>query len=68
VTGASIEVRERTDDRSYTVDGTKARAFLGFLPAFTVKDAAVDIKARFDSGYWKETSEPHFKNVAHGLV
>jgi nucleoside-diphosphate-sugar epimerase len=66
-TGAAIELRERSDDRSYTVNGDKARE-LGWTPKKTVLDAAVGLKAMFDSGYWKDTSEPHFQNVAHGIV
>jgi nucleoside-diphosphate-sugar epimerase len=65
---APIEIHGRSDDRSYTVDGKKARDLLCFEAKKTVSDAAASIKAFFDAGYWKDTSEPHFKNVAHGLV
>jgi nucleoside-diphosphate-sugar epimerase len=49
VTGAKVLVGPATDDRSYTVDGTKAREALGFVPRKTVRDAIVDLKVGFDS-------------------
>ncbi len=45
---AFIEVGEATDDRSYTVDGTKAREMLGFAPKRTVADAVREIAASID--------------------
>ena len=69
VTGARIEVRERTDMRSYMVDGTKARELLGFVPGRTISRAVVDMKARFDSGYWKDsTTNPAYQNVVSGVL
>ena len=68
VTGAKIEVHERTDNRSYTVDGTKAK-LLGFTPHRTIRGAVEDMKARFDSGYWKDsTTNSSYQNVVAGVV
>jgi nucleoside-diphosphate-sugar epimerase len=68
-TGAKIEIGPATDDRSYTVDGTKAREVLGFTPRLTVRDAIWDLKARFDSGMWKDSETNHvYQNMAEGLV
>jgi nucleoside-diphosphate-sugar epimerase len=48
LTGAGVIVGPATDDRSYTVDGTKARKILGFTTSKTVKNAVRELKARFD--------------------
>ncbi len=48
ITDAEIEVRPSTDDRSYTVDGRKARDVLGFIAQKTVANAVRELKARFD--------------------
>lgn len=68
-TGADIEVKPARDDRSYTVDGSKARAVLGFIPEKTVAHAVRDLKARFDSDDFGEThyfdnssTDPAFMN------
>lgn len=45
---AFIEAREATDNRSYTVDGTKARELLGFTPKRTIADAVREIQAQMD--------------------
>lgn len=64
VIGAEIEVRPRSDNRSYTVDGTKAREVLGFTPKRTVEQAARLLKAHFDDGYWKDSiSNPRYMNL-----
>lgn len=64
-----IEVRERTDNRSYTVDGTKAREMLGFTPKRTIDDAAREVKEHFDSGYWTDSlTNPAYMNLADGLA
>lgn len=44
---AFIEVGDATDDRSYMVDGTKARELLGFAPRKTIADAVLEIAATF---------------------
>ena len=44
---AFIEVGDATDERSYMVDGTKAREFLGFIPKRTVAGAVREISERF---------------------
>ena len=61
----SIHKRPRMDNRSYTVDGAKARKVLGFEPKRRVGDAVKDLKIRFDSGMWKdsETNEV-YQNLA----
>ena len=46
VQGTRIEVRERSDDRSYCVDGTKAREVLGFKPRRTIAAGVREIKER----------------------
>lgn len=64
-TGARIEIGPATDDRSYTVDGAKARKVLGFVPNKTVRDAVLDLKARFDDGYWPDSlTNPLYQNMA----
>jgi nucleoside-diphosphate-sugar epimerase len=68
-TGAKLEIGPATDDRSYTVDGTKAREVLGFIPLRTVRQAVRDLQARFDSGYWTDSlTNPVYQNMAEGLV
>lgn len=42
-TGAKIMIGPATDDRSYTVDGTKAREVLSFSPKCTVRDAVLEM-------------------------
>lgn len=67
-TGATIEYGPATDNRSYTVDGSKARQVLGFIPAKTVRHAVRDLKARFDDGYWKDSlTNENYMNLAHDL-
>lgn len=53
-TGARIEIKPRSDVRSYSVDGTKAKEVLGFTPKRAIREAVIDLKARFDSGMWKD--------------
>lgn len=68
-TGARIEIGPATDDRSYTVDGTKAREVLGFNPLRTVREAVIYLKAHFDSGYWPDSlTNPSYQNMVDGLV
>ena len=65
---AKVKIQPRSDNRSYTVDGTKAREVLGFTPKKRVADAIKDLKIGFDSGYWQdsETNDAYW-NVVHGL-
>ena len=65
---AKLEIKPRSDNRSYSVDGTKAREILGFTPKKRVADAVRDLKIGFDSGYWQdsETNDAYW-NVVHGL-
>lgn len=68
-TGARIEVGPATDNRSYTVDGTKARFLLGFEPKRTVREAVRELKVRLNGGYWPDSqTNPHYMNMAAGLV
>ena len=68
-TGARIDIGPATDDRSYSVDGSKARRVLNFTPQKTVRHAVIDLKARFDSGMWKDSmTNPYYMNLADGLV
>ena len=65
---AKIEIKPRTDTRSYSVDGTKAREVLGFTPKKRVADAIRDLKIGFDSGYWQDSeTNDAYRNVVHGL-
>ena len=69
VTGAKIEVHERTDNRSYTVDGSKAALVLGYAPKRTIESAVCDIQSRFDAGYWKDSAtNPDYQNVVSGVL
>lgn len=68
-TDAVVDVGPATDDRSYSVDGTKAKKVLGFVPQKSVRDAVRDLKARFDCGMWPDsTTNPVYMNEAHGLA
>lgn len=68
VTGAKVEVRPRTDTRSYSVDGRKAQETLGFTPKKKVVHAIRDLKVHFDSGEWKDSeTNPVYQNIAHGI-
>lgn len=75
VTGASITVKERTDDRSYSVNGAKARAMLGFMPKRSVLKAVHELKAHFDSDaagmthqFGDSMTNPKYMNIADGIV
>lgn len=65
IPGTRIEVKERTDNRSYMVSGEKARKELKFTPKQYVFDAAQDIYVRFRDGYWLEDilTNPSYFNV-----
>jgi nucleoside-diphosphate-sugar epimerase len=61
-TGAS------TDDRSYTVDGTKAREVLRFVPRHTVYEAARSMAVKLRGRYWPDIERnPAYFNMAEGL-
>ena len=64
-----IEQRDATDDRSYTVDGAKARELLHFSPKLTVADAVRGMKAKFAQWPDSETN-PAYQNLvdAHSFV
>ena len=50
-----IEVKPRSDDRSYSVSGKKAQEVLKFNTKWTVMDAVIDMHARFKDGYWEDS-------------
>src|SRR3990167_8188900 len=63
-----VKIKERTDNRSYTVDGSKALDVLGFAPKRRVVDAVRDLKMHFDGGEWKDSfTNPVYMNIADGL-
>lgn len=67
--GSRIIIQPRTDDRSYSVDGTKAREVLGFVPKKRLADAIHDLKIKFDSGYWPDSmTNPAYMRMADGLA
>lgn len=47
----AIEVGPRTDDRSYSVDGSKAKS-IGFEPKYRLEEAVRDLQVRFESKQW----------------
>ena len=47
-TGCNRQWTPRSDNRSYTVDGSKAKEVLGFTPKSKVIDAVRDLRIRFD--------------------
>ena len=57
VLGQSIRINcvPATDNRSYTVSGTKALEVLGFAPTNSIEDAIWHMKAVFDSNQWKDS-------------
>ncbi len=58
-----IQITQRVDDRSYAVDGSKAKV-LGFAPKKSLEDAVNDIVIKFDSGYWKDSlTNPIYQNM-----
>ena len=74
-TGAKILVGPDTDNRSYTVDGTKAEAVLGFTPTKTVRDAVRGLKVGFDSDalgitrtYEHSDTDKRYMRMADGLA
>ena len=68
VGGVDVEVKPRSDDRSYTVDGTKFMRMFGWKPKLGVIDAAHDLKIRLESGMWKDSAtNPIYQNLASGI-
>ena len=69
VGGVDVEVKPRTDDRSYTVDGGKFMRAFNWKPKFGVMDAAYDLKVKLESGMWKDSAtNPLYQNLASGLA
>ena len=67
--GAEIKIGPPTDDRSYSVDGSKALRVLGFAPKKTVRQAVRELKMAFDDGYWKDVrTNPAYMNMVPGIV
>jgi len=52
-----ISTGPATDNRSYTVDGSKALRVLKFSPTHRLEDAIWHMKAVFDSHSWKDSME-----------
>lgn len=69
-TGVPAIYRARTDDRSYTVDGAKAKAMLRFSPQKGVRQAAAELKGLFDGGlHWKDlATNVAYQNLASGIA
>ena len=66
---AFIEQRDATDDRSYTVDGAKAREILHFSPKLTIVDAVRGMKSAFDAAQWRDSeTNPSYQNLASGYA
>lgn len=64
-----IKITERVDDRSYAVDGTKARDVLGFTAGRSIEEAVRELKDKFLSGYWPDSlTNPQYQNLASGIV
>ena len=63
VTGAKCLFKERSDDRSYSVSGEKARRILGFEPKQTIREVVEYMTTLFQGGYWKDTSAPKYTNI-----
>ena len=55
LSGASITYGGPTDQRSYMVDGAKARA-LGWEPKYGIENAVRDILVRLKSSYWDDST------------
>lgn len=59
----------RTDNRSYTVDGAKAKSLLGWEPQYTLLSAVKDLKIRFDSGMWADSmTNELYQNVNRAIA
>lgn len=72
-TGAAVLMQPRSDNRSYKVDGAKAFEVLGYKPRRTIRQAVLDLKARFDAGNWPDSmTNQAYMNLANiigdGLV
>ena len=64
-----IEMGPATDDRSYSVDGTKAREVLGFEPKRTVREAALEIATCLHAGMWPDSlTNQALWNMSDALV
>lgn len=75
IIGSRIVTKDRTDNRSYTVDGTKAKEVLGFVPKRSVTEAIRDLHARFESDatgttkqYQNLLTDQRYMNLADGLA
>ena len=60
-----INIVQAVDDRSYSVDGGKAKNELGFVPHRTIKQAVIELKEHFDAGEWPDSmTNPLYQNMA----
>ena len=54
----------RVDDRSYLVSGEKAWDVLNWWPTRSIESAVIEMKAKFDSGYWQDSlTNPIYQNM-----
>ncbi len=58
-----IEVVSSNDNRSYHVSSEKMRRELGFVPKFTIADAARDLKTAFEAGKIPNSMDPIYYNI-----
>jgi nucleoside-diphosphate-sugar epimerase len=68
VTGAIIDQKPRSDNRSYMVSGAKAEAVLGWKPKHPLKHAINDMKIRLEDGYWKDSDHPRYRRMHYGII
>jgi len=67
-TGAAIEMRDRSDNRSYTVSGEKARRVLGFEPKKTMKEAIEEMTIALKRKWHDSLTNPTDQNIAAGIA
>jgi dTDP-D-glucose 4,6-dehydratase len=64
VTGARMNITQREDDRSYSIDSSRIARVLDFVPRFSIESAIYDLYSRFKAGYWKDAMQnTNYMNV-----
>jgi nucleoside-diphosphate-sugar epimerase len=64
-----IETRERSDNRSYTVDGSRARDELGFVPKRLVEHAALYLGTMLQGDYFKDSKTNNaYQNLVENVA
>jgi nucleoside-diphosphate-sugar epimerase len=64
-----IEKRERSDNRSYTVDGSRARDELGFVPKRLVEHAALYLGTMLQGDYFKDSKTNNaYQNLVENVA